>query len=307
MTLFDFHAHFFARPFFEALAAQSPQDGSPSQKLERVVEKTGIELPSNDIAAHTRRWVEELDRHGVSRMAAFASLPEEAAAVAEAAKLAPERLVPFTLVNPMAPDAPAKVERLISELGFRGVLMFPAMHHYSIDGPEARAVFEVLERHKAPAFVHCGLLVVKLRDVLGLPRVQDIQYANPLALIPAANAHPNIPFIIPHFGAGLFREALLAGAQCENVHVDTSSTNSWRRTQPGNPDLTSIFERVLDVFGPSRVIFGTDSNVFPAGWRAERLAEQREALGALSISESDSALIFGGNAARLIDATSAAS
>ena len=74
--------------------------------------------------------------------------------------------------------------------------MFPAMHHYAIDGEEARAVYEVLARHGAPAFVHCGLLVVKLRDLLGLPRVQDIQYANPLALIPAANAHPEVPFII---------------------------------------------------------------------------------------------------------------
>jgi len=302
VTLFDFHAHFFARPFFDALAAQSPQPGAPAEKLERVVSKTGIELPAEDTAEHTRRWVDELDRHGVSRMAAFASLPEEVPAVAEAAKLAPDRLVPFSLVNPKAPDAPAKVERLLLELGFRGVLMFPAMHHYDIDGPEARAVYEVLERHKAPAFVHCGLLVVKLRDLLDMPRVQDIQYANPLALIPAANAHPELPFVIPHFGAGLFREALLAGAQCENIHVDTSSTNSWRRTQAGNPDLVAVFDRALEVFGPERVLFGTDSNVFPAGWRAERLAEQREALGALGLSDADQAAIFGGNAARLVDA-----
>jgi len=302
LDLFDIHAHFFARPFFDALASQSPQPGTPEEKLERVVAKTGIELPAEDVADHTRRWTEELDRHGVARMAAFASLPEEAAAVAEAARAVPDRLVPFCLVNPCVEDAPAKVERLISELGFRGVLMFPAMHHYAIDGEEARAVYEVLGEHNAPAFVHCGLLVVKLRDLLGLPRVQDIQYANPLALVPAANAHPDVPFIIPHFGAGLFREALLAGAQCENVHVDTSSTNSWRRTQPGNPDLTEVFERALEVFGAERVLFGTDSNVFPAGWRAERLAEQREALGALGLGEAEQAAVFGGNAARLVDA-----
>lgn len=304
MDLFDFHAHFFARPFFDALAAQSPQEGSPEEKLVRVTSATGIELPSEDVKEHTARWLAELDRHGVARMAAFASLPEEVPAVAEAAKASDGRLVPFSLVNPCAEDAPSKVERLISELGFRGVLMFPAMHHYAIDGREARAVFEVLARHKAPAFVHCGLLVVKLRDLLGLPRVQDMQFANPLSLIPAANAHPEVPFIIPHFGAGLFREVLLAGAQCENVYVDTSSTNSWRRTQPGAPDLTQVFERALEVFGPERVLFGTDSNVFPAGWRAERLAEQREALGALDISEDDQAAILGGNAAGLVAAVS---
>ena len=300
MELFDFHAHFFARPFFEALASQSPLEGTPAEKLSEVSAKTGIELPSEDLSQHTARWLGELDRHGVHRMAAFASLPEEAPAVAEAARSSDGRLVPFSLVNPCAEDAPAKVERLISELGFRGVLMFPAMHHYAIDGPEARAVFEVLARHRAPAFVHCGLLVVKLRDLLGLPRAQDIQYANPLSLVPAASAYPEVPFVIPHFGAGLFREALMAGAQCENIYVDTSSTNSWRKTQPGNPDLPQVFERALEVFGAERVLFGTDSNVFPAGWRAERLAEQREALGALDVSEDEQAAVFGGNAARIL-------
>jgi len=304
LDLFDFHAHFFARPFFDALAAQSPQEGSPEEKLARVTSATGIELPPDEVQEHTNRWLSELDQYGVARMAAFASLPEEVPAVAEAARLSDGRLVPFSLVNPCADDAPLKVERLISELGFRGVLMFPAMHHYAIDGEEARAVFEVLARHKAPAFVHCGLLVVKLRDLLGLPRVQDMQYANPLSLIPAANAHPEVPFVIPHFGAGLFREALLAGAQCENVYVDTSSTNSWRRTQPGAPDLPQVFERALEVFGAERVLFGTDSNVFPAGWRAERLAEQREALGALDVGEDEQAAILGGNAAGLVAAVS---
>ena len=301
MDLFDFHAHFFARSFFDALAAQSPQEGTPEEKLARVTSATGIELPAEDVGEHTSRWLAELDRHGVARMAAFASLPEEAPAVAEAARASNGRLVPFSLVNPCVEDAPAKVERLISELGFRGVLMFPAMHHYTVDGAEARAVFEVLSRHNAPAFVHYGLLVVKLRDLLGLPRVQDIQYANPLSLIPTANAHPEVPFIIPHFGAGLFRETLLAGAQCENIYVDTSSTNSWRRTQPGHPALAQVFERALEVFSPSRVLFGTDSNVFPAGWRAERLAEQREALGSLGVTEADQSAIFGGNAAALIE------
>lgn len=300
MDLFDFHAHLFTRPFFEALATQSPLPGTPEEKLHALSEQTGIELPPPDIASHTQRWIADLDQHGVARMAAFASLPQEAAAVSEAARLAPDRLVPFCLINPCVEDAPAKTEHLLTDLGFRGVLMFPAMHHYAIDGPEAHAVYEVLEQHAAPTFIHCGLLVVKLRDLLGLPRVQDLQYANPTALIPAANAHPAIPFIIPHFGAGLFRETLLAGAQCPNIHTDTSSTNSWRRTQPNNPDLTTVFQRALDVFGPERILFGTDSNTFPAGWRAERLAEQREALGALGTPDADQAAIFGGNAARLL-------
>ena len=82
-------------------------------------------------------------------------------------------------------------------------------------------------RGAALVFVHCGLLVVKLRDLLGLPRPYDLAYANPLSVIPAANRYRRAKFIIPHFGAGFFRETLMAGTQCANIYVDTSSTNSW--------------------------------------------------------------------------------
>ena len=87
MDLFDFHAHFFARPFFDALAAQSPLEGSGEEKLAQVTSATGIELPSEDVKEHAARWLAELDQHGVARMAAFASLPEEVPAVAEAAEV----------------------------------------------------------------------------------------------------------------------------------------------------------------------------------------------------------------------------
>ena len=36
-----------------------------------------------------------------------------------------------------------------------------------------------------------------------------------------------MPIIIPHFGAGLFREALMVADLCPNVLLDTSSSNGW--------------------------------------------------------------------------------
>ena len=88
-------------------------------------------------------------------------------------------------------------------------------------------LLEVLNERRATIYLHCGILVVKPRDLLSLPRTYDLTYANPLGAIPAANAFPDVTFVIPHFGAGFFREALIAGAQCPNVYVDTSSSNSW--------------------------------------------------------------------------------
>jgi uncharacterized protein len=300
MSFVDFHLHLFSRPYFEALAAQSPQEGAPGEKLARAAERARIELPSADLGAHVARWLSELDRNAVERACAFASAPEEVPALGEAARLSRGRLVPFALVNPKSPGAAERVRGLMEGDSFRGVLLFPALHHYDVAGPECAPLLKVLDELGGIAYVHCGLLVVKLRDLLGIPRTADPRFANPLSVIPAANSHPRARFVIPHFGAGFFRETLLAGAQCPNVLTDTSSSNSWIATQPARLSLRDVFERALGVFGAERVLFGTDSNVFPAGWRADRLREQQSALASLGAEPHVVDAILGGNARRLL-------
>ncbi|MFT7534465.1 MAG: putative TIM-barrel fold metal-dependent hydrolase [Hyphomicrobiaceae bacterium] len=296
MRIVDFHSHFFARSFFEALASQSPRTGTTKEKLAALVKLTGMELPSSNLAEHTARWLAELDRSHVDHMVTFASAPEEIGAVTQAMQLANGRMTAMAVCNPLAAGAAAKVDTLLTNNGYRGVLLFPAMHHYSPSDPACTPLWEVLERHRAIAYVHCGMLVVKIRDLLGLPRGYDLQHANPLHLIPAADAHPGVTFCIPHFGAGLFRETLMAGSQCQNIVTDTSSSNAWIRTQPSQPSLQDVFARALDVFGPERIMFGTDSTTFPAGWRADRLTEQRSILEALGVAANDQQQIFAGNA-----------
>lgn len=301
MGVIDFHMHLFSRVFFETLAAQSPLPGDVASRLADVSKRTGIELPGPDVAAHAHRWLAEADRHGVERLCAFASVPEEIPSLAQAARAGNGRIVPFALVNPIVTGAAARVRALIAEQGFGGVLLFPAMHHYRIGDPACAELLGVLNEARAICYVHCGLLVVKLRDLLGLPRPMDLAYADPLALVPAANRFPDVRFVIPHFGAGFLREALMAGAQCANVHIDSSSSNSWRATQERPVTLAQVFERALGVFGPERILFGTDSNVFPAGWRADRLAEQHAALAEAGANAAAVEAVLGGNARHLLD------
>jgi len=291
--MIDIHSHFFSLPFFEALAGEDA-----AEKLARLTEQTGIELPPEDVAQHLARWTKDLDRHGVDHLVTFASVPEEAAAVAAAVKQAEGRISGCALVNPLARGAADRVRLLVEGGGLAGVLLFPAMHHFRIQGKEAAQVFAILSEHGGLVFVHCGLLVVKLRDLLGLPRPYDLSFANPLDLIPAANAARGAHFIIPHFGAGFFREALMAGTQCENIYVDTSSSNSWMKIE--GLTLRNVFSRALDAFGPERILFGTDSNVFPAGWRRDRYEEQKACLDDLAVSAEDQEKIFHDNAARLL-------
>lgn len=300
MATVDFHSHFFSRPFFQALASQSPLTGDVESRIQAVAARAGIEVPAESVPAHAARWIAELDRHGVDHLCTFASAPEEIPAVVEAAALSRGRLSAFALVNPRVEGAAGRVRALLAKNAIRGVLVFPAMHHFRIDGPEARELLAALEEKSAVIFVHCGLLVVKLRDLFGLPRAQDLAFADPLHVVPAANAFPRTSFVIPHFGAGLFREALLAGVQCPNVLLDSSSSNSWIRTQAPRLRLADVFERALGALGPERILFGTDSNTFPAGWRADRREEQRLALEACGAPAADQEKVLAGNAKRLL-------
>ncbi len=305
MTIQDAHTHFFSRPFFETLAKLSPREEDVATLLDEVAERTGLELPDEDVDAHTDRWLAEMGKHGVERMVTFASLPPEAEAVSRAAARSKGRLLGYTVVDPSAPNAAAFVERALGELGLRGLLTFPAMHHVLPDDPRCHDLYALAHACDAPVIVHCGILSVKLRDLLGLPRPYDMSFANPLSVVPAANRFPDVTFVVPHFGGGFFREALMLGAQCENVCVDTSSSNDWVRTQPGGMDLHEVFSQTLDVFGADRVLFGTDSSTFPRGYRADIRDEQLAALGASGASAEQVERVMGGNLARLLPAREA--
>jgi predicted TIM-barrel fold metal-dependent hydrolase len=109
---------------------------------------------------------------------------------------------------------------------------------------------------------------------------------------------PQVPVIIPHFGAGYFREALMAADQCPTIHLDTSSSNGWVRFHDGLT-LERVFRAALAVAGAARLLFGSDSSFFPRGWQQPIYDDQRRIAAALRLSEADRAAIFGGNFDRL--------
>lgn len=298
--MIDFHSHLFSYPFFEALAAQSPLPGSVDDRLAGVAARAGLELPARDLARHWERWRTMLDQHEVDHLVSFASLPDEVPAVAEVKRLAAGRVSTFALVNPSTDGAVVRTRGLLTTGGFAGVLLFPAMHRFDPAGAAATAVYEVLDELGAIAVVHCGLLQVKLRDLLGLPRQYDFTLADPLRLIPAAQRFERVRFVIPHFGAGMFRETLMAGSLCDNLFVDTSSSNAWIKTQPIAMSLAQVFERAMGVFGPRRILFGTDSSTLPRGWRRDLLDQQLAAMAAARVEPADQARILDGNARQLL-------
>jgi uncharacterized protein len=296
MRISDSHCHFFSSRFLELLT-KDRQDLPPNRAL-AVAQALGWDDPG-DAEALADRWVAELDRHGVARCALIASIPGDEESVAVAVARHPSRFVGFFMFNPLAPDAPQRLERALGAERFRTIALFPAMHRYRLDDDGVARAFEAAAAHGAAVFVHCGVLSVGVRKKLGLPSAFDLRLGDPLAVAAIGLRYPTVPIVIPHFGAGFFREALMAADQCPTIHFDTSSSNSWTKYVPGTPTLDGVFRQALGVVGADRLLFGTDSSFFPRGWQRGIYDAQVAVLDALRVADADRARILGGNFERL--------
>ena len=303
MTINDAHCHFFSSNFFGALARQRlATPGATSATVEASVADICRELRWDDprtADALSDRWVAELDERGVTRAALIASMPTDEVSVAEAVAHHPSRFVGFFMVDPAAADVLDRTRRALEDLRLRTVCLFPAMHHVPLGDDRTVRLVELAASHPGTAvFVHCGVLSVAVRAKLGLPSRFDMRLGNPLDVSRLALAFPTVPFIIPHFGAGMFREALMAADISQNIHLDTSSSNGWIKYMPGLT-LETVFKAALSVAGPSRLLFGTDSSFFPRGWQKDVYGTQKQIVDGLGLGAADRALIFGGNFERL--------
>ena len=300
-TLNDGHCHFFSSRFFELLGAQMPGGATGTLTASALCARLGWEDPGTPEAL-ADRWVAELDRYGVGRAMLIASLPGDEGSVAQAIARHPRRIVGGFMVNPVAPDGLIRVRAALGSPGLRVVCLFPAMHRYSLADPKvAEVVGTVAQTPGAVLFVHCGVLSVGVRRRLGLHSRFELRYGQPLDVQRFAVDYPSLPIIVPHFGAGFFREALMLAEACPNVVLDTSSTNGWIRYHPGLT-LTEVYRTAMGVLGPDRLMFGTDSSFFPRGWNAPIYDTQRAILEELGTEDGFRAAIFGGTFNRLFPA-----
>jgi len=279
VAIADAHVHFFSHRFFELLALQKP--GLTFESLH-------WQMPPERPEDLANIWAHEMDRHGVARAAIISSIPGDEESVVKAVAAFADRFFAYAMVNPLKWQ-PVNVDV---------ACLFPAMHRYSIQSEEAARVFHWAEENRRAVFVHCGVLSVGVRKKLGLESHFDMRFSNPIDLHAVAMRYPSVPIVVPHFGAGYFREALMLADLCPNVYLDTSSSNNWMRYE--HLDLRQVFRRTLDVVGPHRLLFGTDSSFFPRGWHHQIFDEQARVLYELNLSIEDARAIFSENLLRIL-------
>jgi predicted TIM-barrel fold metal-dependent hydrolase len=303
MRVLDAHSHFFTQSFLKNLGAMT----SIGPDASAVAAKLGWDEIDPDPAAVGRKWVAEMDRRGVEKMVAIHTLPGELDEAAVGIAASGGRLVGYAMVNPLADGALATVERAVTQFGFRGIALFPAMFRFAMTSDPVFALLDFANRHALNVFVHCGVLKVGFRTKLGLPSAFDATYSNPLSLQRPAAEFPKVKFIVPHLGSGLLRELLMVADQCENVFTDTSGIGGWAKYLDGAPQGATgraaaggVLRHAVHVMGAKRVLFGSDSTFFPRGWRRDLFDQQLLTFEEAGLTGEEVRLILGENLERLL-------
>ena len=299
--VFDAHIHFFSREVIGFYARQSPELKELPDPEATAVERLGIEPLPAEPETLARRWVGELDRFGVQKAVLFGSAPHEQHSVGKAVHAYPDRFVGFQMLNPTGPNLQGVLEEIVT-CGLKGVLLFPAMHSYFVDDQVCRPVYEAARKYRLVVFIHLGQLKIAIREKLGIPGRMEERYGDPRRLVKILKENEDLTFIVPHFGNGHLTSLRTLAQGVRNLYLDTSSSNSWIQSTPEYPNLESVFRTALDAasFGPNRILFGTDSTVFPRGWRREVFESQLDAMNRLGLSRHEVQAILYGNLARLL-------
>ncbi len=289
----DAHIHFFSNKFLAELA-----------RAKKVGEAAALgpllswEIAAPDPAELASRWLAEMNRYGIQRAALIASMHGDEGSVAAAGSAHPDRFAGYFMLDPLQTDAGDRMKSATENPGLHGVCLFPAMHKFHVTDERLLPIFQLASEHALIVFIHCGALSVGVRKKLGLSSDFDMRFSNPLDVHPLALRFPQIRFVMPHFGAGLFREALMTADLCPNVFLDTSSSNRWMLYEGLN--LRTVFGRAIDLLGTDRLLFGSDSSFFPRGWHSAIFEQQATALYELGLNQEQATQIFSGNLERIL-------
>lgn len=299
--IFDAHVHFYSNAYFRFLVKQKTNRLDINTELRNLAAKGHIEIPGEDPVQLAKRWVEIIDKWKIERLLLFGSMPGDEDSIVKAVQAFPTRLSGFFTVDPNSNVLMENAEKRLRHDKLRGILLYPSLYQISVNDSWLDPLYNLLQETKSIVFTQFGKLIMKPREYASIPTIVNEEFANPKDLIPVAKKYPGIRFIIPHFGAGRFEETLEVGKECPNVYVDTAGSNSWMATHPAKLDLRQAFQKTLAVFGAGRVLFGSDSGMFPRGYRYDIVDNQTKLTQEMRIPLADAKKIFYENLAGLID------
>ena len=299
VPVIDLHVHFPIENTtgLPVSAARHPKLTAYAQERAERMRYEWFQLPAEpvakteeEVAAALARWREEVRRHGLRHVNFLTAQTNDILAGLVAQH--PDVFSGFAF-HALEPGAEKELRRAVEELGLRGYKLFGPRTDYAFEDPRLRPVWEYCAEKELPVLIHFGFLG-RGGGVVQHPRM------SPLSLFEVARDFPDIPFVIPHFGAGYFQELLALCWSLPNIYVDSSGSNQWVRWMPYPLSLEDLFRKSYETIGPERMLFGSDSSAFPRGFSLRYLQDQLRICYQLNFPEEHIRMIFGGNAAKLL-------
>ena len=298
LQIIDFHAHF-PVAFTAAPGRKEPHPLLAEYARDRGVRmrKEHATLPpepaaktDEEIGAYAERWAAEIEHHRLRRVVFVTARDNDL--LSRLVARYPDNFAGLAH-HPLEPGAEVELKRAVDELGLLGYKLLAPLTNHPFEDPRLRPVWEFCAERELPVLIHFGFLG-RGGGVVHHPRM------SPLTLYEVARDFPEIPFVIPHFGAGYWQELLALCWSLPNIYVDSSGSNQWVQWMPYKLTLEDLFAKAYETIGPDRILFGSDSSYFPRGFVLRYLQDQLRICYQLNFSEMDIRAIFGGNAARLL-------
>ncbi len=299
--IFDAHVHFYSNAYFKFLVKQKPNRVDINTELRNLAAKGHIEIPGEDPVQLAKRWIDIIDKWKLERLLLFGSMPGDEDSVVKAVQAFPARFAGMFTVDPNSNVLMENATKQLKENKLKGVLLYPDLYQISVNDEWLYPLYNLVQECKGLVFTHFGKLILRQRDYADIPTVTNAQFSDPRELIPVAKKFSGIRFVIPNFGAGRFEETLEVGKQCPNVYVDTAGSNSWINDHPSKPDMRKVFQKFLEAFTSSRILFGSDSGMLPRGYRYDVVDNQLKLVQEMRLPIADIKKIFFENTAGLVN------
>ncbi|NIM95746.1 MAG: amidohydrolase family protein [Anaerolineales bacterium] len=186
-------------------------------------------------------------------------------------------LIPFCSINPfLTADLAGELERLVTEMGFKGMKLYPTYHHFYANSNRIYPLYAKAQELGIPIMLHTGSSIFK---------GARMKYGDPLYLDDVAVDFPDLTLLMVHSGRGFWYDRAFFLAKLHpNLYMEIAGL------PPQNlltyfPDL----EKLAD-----KMVFGSDWPGMPFIGRNIQLIRD------LPLKEETINKILGGNAARIL-------
>jgi predicted TIM-barrel fold metal-dependent hydrolase len=254
-----------------------------------------------DVHTHARRgngmlseFIAEMDRCGIDKAGVAAIEPESPESggdssseyIYECVQQYPDRLFGWCSIVPYELNAPARLERYIREMGFKGLKLHPPIQGFAPSDPRIFPLIRKAIELDVPILIHTGPIYIQNART---------RYGEPIEIDELALAFPEAKIIMAH-GQPLGAHPAIVGKH-PNVYMDTSiHFSTIVRFVPGlvesiimrpTSGMTKVYEKVL---------LGSDA----APNFLERFRDNLEPVKGMTLPEDVKRGILGGNAVKLL-------